>query len=299
MSVTWAHEVSKTGERSSLTGTSVRQYEVLCSSATDREQTILDSGNLPSIGDSLPGNAALTLKRYSFSQRQADARKLWDVSCYYDNRPDEYEDPTANPPDIRYGFVQYSVATGWSYAYNTGTGLITDTFDNPTAPIVNAANQFFDPAPEIPLSRLQIQISRNERYFNPLWAYTFNDSVNQSAVTIAGVTYAARCIRMVGIEAAKLWDNAKVPYYSVTYTMQAQHYTYDLRLVNRGLMQVTTDSADNDWEWVEDANGKEITTEVNLDANGRAQGPNDTPIQLVFRIHWETNWGFLNLPQSP
>lgn len=62
-------------------------------------------------------------------------------------------------------------------------------------PILNSAGKPFKSNPSRPLTYLRFKVERNEPYFDIMKFKTYANSVNEAAVTISGVTFAAQHLR--------------------------------------------------------------------------------------------------------
>lgn len=101
-------------------------------------------------------------------QKQEDPY-LWDVTARYSNqidRPDinNIENPLLRPADI---------------AYDSAPVMVPVWYDRDGSPVVNSADQSFDPPVEEEEQRLVIQITRNQVLYDAVGYLAYYNSVNQ------------------------------------------------------------------------------------------------------------------------
>jgi len=113
---------------------------------------------------------------------------------------EDEEDPLDDPPTYEYGFNKYSIAAS------------VDVDGNP---VVNGADEQFDPLPVVDENRLYVIVTRNEASYSPGFAVEYQDAVNESAWAGVGAGV-AKINAILGRSATR----GTYSYYVVTYEIE-------------------------------------------------------------------------------
>lgn len=169
---------------------------------------------VPVRGDTHPDNARIFVDTVS-AEPMGDSRLWYLVTAEYKTRErdgggggggERDDNPLNDKVRVRW--------SSWSE-----TAVLEWTTAHPREAILNSAKVPFDPPLEQEDFYPQVQIVRNEPYYNPSKADGYRNSVNSGSGTIAGLPVVARQAHLIEFSG----DNAErlgIDYYVVTYTIQ-------------------------------------------------------------------------------
>lgn len=210
------------------------------------------------------------------------------------------EDPTKQPPEIDYDFdIQQIVA---DKAYNSG-----DAQGTPTKPVQNSALDPFDPPLMRDRARMIISVSYNVRTFDPNTAANFQDTVNNSQITVAGIKIGYLEGRLKKIVPKKKFDSKGVEYWNIKAEILIDRETHRHRVLDQGYaywdggnkLYFSMSDIDSDI-----SPGSAKDTQVNdpqkLDGDGGKLpgGKTATPVYLTYCCYFPRNWSTLGLPEK-
>ncbi len=153
----------------------------------------------------------------------------------------------------------------------------------------------------------KLQLKKNFASINQAWILYARGSVNKYPITIMGITYNARVLRMRQLDFVRN-RSAVGFYYPVTFGIDIDPNTWDLMIPNRGYKQrrshiVGPPKKLDDTELITDTvTGRPLPEPVYLDQNGvpieaDANG-NIMPVFRRYRQKREFNWSLFGMPTS-
>lgn len=157
-----------------------RVFRVTTNSAYDDTTVILAAGVLPAIGAADTLSPALTVRSYSFQQPEATPL-VWEVQVNYSSAPDSTDDPDADP-------LALEPAISWNWQERQRV-LAVDVLG--TA-VVNSAFDQFDEPIMVDDARLIANVRVNVASI-PTWIIDYNNTMNNAAITIDGLSVAESC----------------------------------------------------------------------------------------------------------
>ncbi len=234
-------------------------------------------------------------------RRASDDGCTWTVDAQWETIDPQtfstFSNPLSKPIEIAIDGQQYEK-------------IVDVTIPNATypsgQPILNSANDPFDPGVTREDSRTIITVTRNEAAydagsgsgFNPASIDGWRDTTNK--YTFFG--YAPKCVKLVSVSARQEWhpyfyDTTSTPpnpgyYWAVTYTFQVDKNTWDKKVLDAGYR--TYDSTAKVWHQIV-IDGVPATAPVPLNGSGQMQAPDSGGlIQGVYRdfeVLAETDFG--------
>lgn len=267
-----------------------RTFRVKMAAATDSAVLAEGAVGIPAIGDAHP--VAITRKCQLVNVRKDQDRLYYLVTARYTTPV--HSDP-ADPGGVQDNPLLDPIQVDWGY-WGRELAITEDVYGNP---IVNAANDPFDPPYTDEVHNLMVTVTRNEATFNPVVADSYTDATNNDNCTIAGLTISPRQACCLELSGRTAWRNDSV-YWVVTYRIAFKADLWDVRLANQGFYQLV--NLGGTWT-------KLRCTELSLDygteparepqwlrANGLQEpDPLATKIYGVFRLRPELPFAYLNL----
>lgn len=229
-------------------------------------------------------DAGVLARDFSVSVVEAERGKnLYDVSVVYES-PDpgqSFGDPVLDDPVIRFGG-----------RIETALAVV----DKDGVPLLTSSAEPFNPPYELQVHPPVITIERNESTASSADMRSYRDSVNASAVTIAGHSLDARQALMI--------DWSATSFRRDTYFRWAHRYeiaiadgVWDIELADAGLFYF--DSATPPVRRRIKVEGEPVAEPHRLDGSGGPLDPDAPPaatVFLPFRVRKEANWSTLSLP---
>lgn len=266
----------------------VRQFLVVTTAPTDDPTILYAHANCPSIGDQYPSDSFAACN--SLNARAADeSKKLWYVQASYKTSYNVYQsssNPLNDPAIITWSTEQYREAV-WK--------------DKDDKAIVNSAGQFFDPTPEVDVSRWLIQIQKNVANV-PSWVMDYQDTVNSTSFTVDGRSIQQRCAKMQRISIGSYQFRNNVYYRVLTFQISLKKGTWDLKIADMGMEEKDPANPNRRREirnpiggnW---SAGEPVSAPVPLDGNGSALvNPTPNNIQYItVRVYEEKDFSILPL----
>ena len=263
-------------EGSSRTAT----YRVIYDTQPDDPGSALSADDtttaIPALGASFPGIALMTVRSKSAQYDQHHPRMVHVVVNYSDvfDELTEDPDPLARPADITWSTVQYDVPF---------------EVDADDTAVLNSAGDPFDPPPTEPQYRLQCTIEKNVATHDPDDAFSFINTVNNGAITIAGVPVTAGQALLTEWRATSEREG-DTAYVRVAFVIQFAA-SFDREILDRGFYFL--DGTDK--RAILDDDGEPFSEPQLLDGSGAVT---DTPTFLEFAGKAQTNWATLGLPTT-
>lgn len=159
-------------------------------------------------------------------------------------------------------------------------------------PVVNAAFDSFDPAPQRDKTRPIIRAVHNEPTFSMSLAASLADCVNSDQIldVDGAVIYEARTLKIACPRGNPQFSQEKnITYYQVEYQFAINHNTWDIATLNQGYREL--DDSGNRRPIL--VNGQTATTPVMLDESGVALLPpvdKDNVNYVSFRVYDEVSF---------
>jgi hypothetical protein len=271
-----------------------RVFRVITDSGLASALAVGLAADLPQLGDphtAQDGAIDETVKCLKVSpQQDSENPQVWTVDIEYGppTKTDEQQNPN---PLLRPAVISYSFAKYQRACYNDINGKA----------IRNAANDWFDPCPEIDDSRPVVSITRNEPIFNASLAIAYQDAVNSDAFLGAQPGQ----VKVSGISARNQTEN-NYSFWEVTYELEFRREGWQLQLLNQGRNSLWEDgsllpipkkgkNADGTIGWQE---GTQVDEPVPLGEHGLplANPTPDTCVYLPFTVYKSLAFAPLGLP---
>ena len=215
MSVVSANEIWESRKAAaSLDGVTYnRAWKVVTDSVTDGPYVALHASGIPIVGDPYPDDYSATARK--IEPRQMDPTRLvWIVEV-------EYSTPTRGggggssyidspnvlekPAEISFRFITRNRVVDKAYTIDPTTEVILDSQFDPTQPIWNSALLPYDEPLMQDYSYMQIVIKENRADFNADQARLFIDTMNKTAIPVAGITIPIRMGLLQDYSGTKAW----------------------------------------------------------------------------------------------
>lgn len=203
---------------------------------------------------------------------EGDSGAWWEVGVEFtpaDQEQQNPEDPTTEPPQVRFGFV-------------TEEKIFTQDADGNA--ILNAAGDPFNPPVKLPVSYPTLTITRNEPTFDAAIACLYKDATN--ADPIFGVDHG--WAKLNNIQGERVWgseytniDGSKGRYYyKVSYELAFNPDGWKTKVLNAGLRELVDDGAGGFKLQAIRVNGQPVTEPYPLDANGKRLPQGADPVWI-------------------
>lgn len=270
-----------------------RQYTIRSTTDLD-ESTALAVAGLPVVGEKHPTNNKAFVE--SVSVEEADGPKIWRADVNYavpkgagpHDEDDETTDPCDQRPVVSFGSASYTKVV--DRAYDTG-----DTQGNPTLPIENSAGDPFDPPLQENFSRPLLNVKYNLRRFSPTLKHELENTINLTALVVAGFSVPALKGRIISIGCDPAYDAEDELYWQMSVQVEVNPDGYTRKVLDQGFYFL--DDGDKTEITALDKDGAEVpvTEPQKLDGSG---AKSTTPVFLSFKTLWAADWSPLNLPRS-
>jgi hypothetical protein len=193
------------------------------------------------------------------------------------------EQPLEHPIKISWGLTRFDTPLEQATDPNTGDIIA----------VVNSAGDYFDPPPTKDDSRWKLSIVRNEQTYDPSYADTYRDAVN-NAVWFGGL-FDVGTAKCCGILGTLQYNPTCGYYYEVTYEFEINYNTWKKKILDQGLY--TLDSS-NVYSPALDDKGAPVTQPVLLDGAGAKLAEGAAPVYLEFEVYSMVDFGPLGLDPS-
>lgn len=201
-------------------------FLVKTDSKLDTAATILSSGLLPvPYVSTFPGSSFLLCRSVNVTQK-TETPYAWDVTADYSDEQLSQEEEEArtepNPllrePKVTWDSQQYQKAI-WK--------------DINDEAIYNSANDPFDPPPMIDDARWVISVQSNVASV-PAYVLTLNNVINDSSVTVDGITFAAQTLKVQGIRIGDVETENGVTFRQFSYQLNFRAETWKMSNLDAG-----------------------------------------------------------------
>lgn len=212
-------------------------------------------------------------------QPEGNDHKIWIADAAYgtdtESQEERPDNPLDEPPELEWGFQQFQ--------------RVADK-DNNGKPIINKANEQFDPLPEIDDSRLVLTYSRNEPTFPVSLAIQYRDAVNSD--TWNGVPEGkVKCQNIGARRMHRATEGGTFYYWNVNYEFHFRPDDWDLHILNQGYRLNT----DGTYSSATDEEGRALNQPVLLDIDGQELTTGATPIFLDFEVYRKLPFAGFNI----
>lgn len=266
--------ITKAGQGRSATKDADRQrtytvpYQVESDDPAGSEAEVLTyvEGQVGLIGTAHPDDDGAFLRSIRI-QEDADDGCSWSVTCEYGPWEAREESPLDEPPEVSIDWAPRERIAERDY--------------NGVA-VVNSANDPFDPAIVRDDTRVVIRVSTNEAIYPLQLASAYRDTVNDAAVTIDGVTFAAKTIKAAAPKARRQYHPSVGFYWRIDYEFEIAPETWVHKQIDNGFRYLA--SATVRKQALTD-DGQPVSAPVLLDGSGGRLAPNGTPVVLEFDLY--------------
>lgn len=216
-----------------------QQYLIVCDSDTDDHLTIRTSALFLAltqghyVGRDGSEDLGAFLERGSLRNME-DLPAHWEFDAEFStiggetgndpNNPDN--DPLLEVPEVEFDSAPGAVVLKGAYDRQQATQVEFTKFKQG---ILNSARDLFNPPPEISDYRQVLRISRNEPTFDPVVAWSFQNTLNMNDFWGAPSGY----LLMQPIKAARKFKNGRF-YYNVRYEMHFKRNGWEPQLLDHG-----------------------------------------------------------------
>lgn len=273
-----------------------RAFLVVTNDIEDGPALILDDSAIPQLGDEHPDADYMVVGERDCSVYEDDFHWLVKIT-YVRESGEQAGDPTQNNPRISFSTVAKEYVADKAYNNDDSPPPSSpDTRGNPTKAVENSAKDPFDPPLMDERRNIVITIQRNESIaeFDPEHLPEYENTLNSSSITIAGVTIAKHEGMMRSIRADKAWDTYGRAYYSVTYDIEVDRETHVRKILDRGYYELVTGKKIP----ILDSQGNIVQEPFKLNGGGtKALLPIEVT-WLSFRTKWALDWSSLDLPTA-
>lgn len=257
----------------------VRHFKIILDNGGPGADVAASSAaSLPAARQSHPYYWPARVKSISINP-EGDDDKIWLATVNYaTDVPDESEhpeNPLDAPPEIAWSFQQFQ--------------RVADK-DTDGEPIINKANEQFDPLPEVDDSRLVLSYSRNEASFPVNLAIQYMDAVNSD--TWNGVEAGKVKCQSINATRQHVATEEGVQYYwSVSYEFHFRYDDWDLHILNQGYRT----TLDGEYESASDSEGRPLNAPVLLDSDGQELTEGADPVFLDFEVYRRLPFATFNI----
>lgn len=276
-------------------------FRVYTNDVNDGASTVMIYSGLPKLGDpylwqnSWDYGARLnSLPVVRLEREDFHARKIWLVTCTYTTRGRQFEEQVPDNP----------LNLPWKISGDADEWVEEAAEDVNGNPIRNSSfQQIRGKQVERFRTRRKWVLQKNFAAVNQNFIDHFEGSINRSTVRLLGIVYPPKTLYMRRIVFNREWYAYSTPYWPHTFQIDVNPKTFNLKLVDKGTMQVIP-LAGNIWD---PADMTAITDPVTGDQierylNGLA-GPLPAGVDPVllndptgFQIYEDEEWNIIGFP---
>ena len=230
-------------------------------------------------------------------QNETASGKVWLVTITHSSRAGlvevEYDDPVDAPWEVERD------ADEW-------TEEAVQTVDNPPKPIWNSALRAISgKETEIYKTRTRWTLVKSVRFVPAIWFDLLERSMNSSQITIVGITYPRLTLYMRKIQVRVLYYANQTRYFRVTFNIDHNPKTHNLKLVDKG--RHSFKAGGNIWDpksYVEITDSETLNPQPDgsyyLDGNGQLLQQGSAPVMLNqphgFQVYYTYEWNAIGFP---
>lgn len=220
----------------------------------------------PKIGDLFPSDQTAFCQNVRADQEIFSPR-VWIVTASYSTEQELASNPLADPTEFTWDTEQFQKV------------LWQDLDGNA---IVNSAGFFYDPPIMADDSRLSVTMTKNVATV-PTWFLSIEDALNESEITIDGLTVPAKRAKIQKVSAGIQDFRNQTGFRRISTTMHIQRRTWQAELQDAGFMEIHPDDS-TDRRHITDDDGNQVTQPHPLDGSGtKLANPSFT--NVVMRTH--------------
>lgn len=258
-----------------------RSFMVVCSSINDGTAAAITandgSHSIPASGAAHPsGDGSVVTSKDANPVANSDVHFIVSVEYSIPDGETTGEiatNPLLDPIEFRYGAAEYTES------------YFVDKSSTPK-PVVNAAGDTFEQLPTRDASMPTIEFEKNVASYNPLTYAGYANSINNANVTIDGVTYAAKTLRLKPIKAVKksvVFEGDPLTYYTLSFQILINPATWDVKIPNIGFNELVSGKLAP----ILDDRGRAIIKPRPLNSDGSKKDVGEAPDDLVFAAYEE------------
>jgi hypothetical protein len=264
--------------------TRTESYLVRMSSASDGAEAAKLADGIPQEGDADATNPFMVVASVDATEKDNDPRTFTVRPTYRVMGIDNQFDPTLDPPD-----------ENWT-SESIREAIDTEPYGTEKRPIVNSADEDFDPPPERDFGVMVMTYSHNLPVYNTSVLGPLLYSTNNA--TFRG--YPPGCALMAGISGQPR-RKGSLAYWRVTYTIKFRYQLdkdgnqvgWKWRVVNRGYRKKLGYGLG--YLNILDEHGMPVSKPQFLKADGDVLEPGGTPNILAFELFPRMNWAGLGI----
>jgi hypothetical protein len=254
-----------------------------------------DTDRIPRLGESMPGDAASTVRGRKAAPRGSD-RSIWDVIVDYDSSTEsENEDPTDDEPEISFSFTSYTRPVVDAFEV-TDDGVpanpvtVVDTRFDPTVAVLASSKKPFNPPHVQEFGNLLISMRIKEDTIDPEDFRFFKDTINDRQITIADVLIEKLQgrIRNYATSGSKQFKpDGSGSYWVIAVDIEINARTWVSRFLDISFYRL---NVSNEPILIRDENREEVVDPVLLDGEGGILPADDPPVFLPYYTYFPANW---------
>lgn len=261
------------GRTSSFDGgiwTRSRSWLVKTSVKTDREDVVSTATGLPAYAEAHPADSTCYATTISYSQLP-ETPLAWTVTAGYTSERELNENPASDEVLVSWSSEIYQEAIFEDY---TGDAILN-----------SAGDYFIDPSPTREAAHLIAKIKANVTSV-PAWVLTYQNAVNDSSITIGGLSIGAGLAKMQRLEIGERQLRDGVTFYPLSFEIHIHSDGWRLKPLDAGFRELVSGEAVQIT-----VDGDEVTTPVPLNGSGVALNPAtpSTAVFLDFQIYNEVD----------
>jgi len=232
--------------------------------------------SLPSIGDIYPRDAGSFCQ--SLDVECVAGWKQWRVTAEYAVSEAPNQGPPENDP--------YKLS--WSSEIYQEP-VFREATEDQDAVCNSAGDYFVDPAPQRDAAQLIAKIKQNYQVI-PQTILTLQNTVNESAITIGGLTIDAQLAKMTRVEISSFKQRGDYRYYEVSFEIHIKKEGWRPTILDAGLREIDPNDETKRIH-IKDDEEVEITSPVPLDGEGkRLVNPSPSTARFkTFQIYAEAD----------
>lgn len=208
-----------------------RTFLAKTNSKTDTEESVLNSGLVPVPYVSTLAENPFFLCVSTRAQQKSETPYAWDIEAEYSIEIDEdekqkqqYPNPLTRPPVISWDSQQYEKPV--------------DKDINDEA-VMNSANDPYDPPLMMDDARWVISIATNAGVV-PAFVLTLNNRVNNAAVTVDGIAFAAKTLKVQGLRIGPVKEENGILFREVSYQLHFRSETWNAKPLDAGFSELVS-----------------------------------------------------------
>jgi hypothetical protein len=236
---------------------------------------------------SVSGRPRPTVKTIQARPLDPNSRLLYVVTVNYDNAAAGGQSEQDKAPWLR--------KNAYAYDFVDQQFALQEDESSQKKPVVNVNDEPFDPVPTVSKAIRRITITKASQTYNDSVASSLTNTINSSAVSIRGVSYPAKMLRLVRWGgASETWINdsgTENQYYTQTIEIEVGDsvYGHALRVLNQGYMEKIGGKVVR----ATDASGNPTPEPVLLTSTGVRLPTFGTPHFIEFQAYRTASWSAL------